>query len=287
MGQFINDMVRSSVEEWIKEQIKEDQLADHLSYLNKLPSASVQCRLVSKSDLHLVGLDFFLACFETFSKCEYSEDDISLLDNHYYTSENPLDFQFKCNFATAISVERFALNLIHRCSAIATTVKKYVEIARPHGIEILDTRKTHIGMRNWEKYAVQKAGGANHRMSQTDIFMIKDNHKKIFGGLKEAVEFFRSVGSFYKPVVVEIHDLDELKLALKLSLKHLMLDNFSISMVEEAVKLKAKEMTYEISGGVTLDNLRNFCIPGIDAISVGSLTQWPEKVDLSMYMDPQ
>ena len=111
--------------------------------------------------------------------------------------------------------------------------------------------------------------------------MVKDNHKAFFGGLAEAVNFFRSQGGFYTPLIVEIHNLQEISEATNLGVKHLLLDNFSPEGVKKAIEMKEKGMTYEVSGGIRLHNLETYLIEGVDAISVGTLTNAPEIVDIS------
>jgi nicotinate-nucleotide pyrophosphorylase (carboxylating) len=156
-----------------------------------------------------------------------------------------------------------------------------VEKSEKYNIAILDTRKTLPGYRAFDKYAVRAGGGQNHRFGQADVWMAKDNHKAFFGGLRGAIDFFKSMGSFYAPVVVEIHDLAELKEAVKLGVRHVMLDNFSPTEVQAAIAEKSEGMTYEISGGITLESIEKYLIKGVDAISVGSLTYGAPPVDIS------
>src|SRR6476620_10650696 len=102
--------------------------------------------------------------------------------------------------------------------------------------------------------------------------MIKDNHKSCLGGLKGAYEFFQGQGAFYNNIIAEIHDLKELNEAIALGIRHVMLDNFSPDQIRVAVKVKKAGMTYEVSGGIRLDTMKDFLIEGVDALSVGSLT---------------
>jgi nicotinate-nucleotide pyrophosphorylase (carboxylating) len=190
--------------------------------------------------------------------------------------------EFSAPFSVALQVERTALNLLRRASAIATTTNMLSSKAKK--IKILDTRKTTPGLRWLEKYAVRVGGGFNHRLGQVDSFMIKDNHKSFFGGLKPAFDFFQSQGSFYQGIIAEIHNLQEFEEAVKLGIRHVMLDNFQIEDIKKAVKLKSDFMTIELSGGINLDNIENYLIDGVDAISSGSITEWPKPVDISLKM---
>jgi nicotinate-nucleotide pyrophosphorylase (carboxylating) len=189
---------------------------------------------------------------------------------------------FSLPFSIALTGERIALNLLQRGSAVATHTFKFTTLANPYNVRILDTRKTTPGLRSLEKYAVRIGGGFNHRFSQADVWMIKDNHKTFFGGLKPAWDFFQNMQTHYQIIVVEIHSLDELKQAIELGIKHVMLDNFSIDGINKAIELKKMGMTIEISGGVTIDNCEQYFISGVDAISIGALTHSAPHVDLSM-----
>jgi nicotinate-nucleotide pyrophosphorylase (carboxylating) len=116
--------------------------------------------------------------------------------------------------------------------------------------------------------------------------MIKDNHKNYFGGLRQAFDFFMGMQAAYQPIVAEIHSLPEFNEAIALGIKHVMLDNFSVEQIRDAVKIKPIGMTIEISGGVTLANIENYFIKGVDAISIGALTHSAPHVDLSMKILP-
>jgi nicotinate-nucleotide pyrophosphorylase (carboxylating) len=188
-------------------------------------------------------------------------------------------------FNVALSGERVALNLLQHACAIATQTHRFVAKAKAKNIAILDTRKTTPGLRWLEKYAVICGGGQNHRWCQTDMWMIKDNHKAVFGGVGAAAQFFKQLGSFYNPVLLEVHSLPELQEGLELGLRHFMLDNFGPQDIAHAVAMKRPGVTFEISGGVTLENIDLYLQSGIDAISLGSLTQGVPRVDISFKLE--
>ena len=234
---------------------KEDGLEQNYGYLQSLPSTQTRFVLKIKSDALLSGLPFFISVFK------YLDESIELdflLEYEGKKVSKETELEFTLPFSVGLTGERLALNLLQHASAISTFTNKFVELV-PH-LTVLDTRKTTPGLRFIEKYAVVKGGGFNHRFDQTDVWMIKDNHKNFFGGLDKALEFFKSQKGFYKPVVAEIHDLNELKLALELGIKHVMLDNFSPSDIEKAVELKDFTMTYEVSGGLKLENCKDYDI---------------------------
>ncbi len=271
-----------SIESSLQKFFEEDDLSRHFAYISKLPADEVTCCLKFKSDMLVAGLPYF---FETFNylltqKRDFSE--LKNLESHAVKKEDKVELKFKLPFCIALTGERIALNLLQHASSIATYTHQFVEKAKEKKISIIDTRKTLPGLRSIEKYAVTIGGGQNHRYGQTDMWMIKDNHKTFFGGLKEAFDFFRSLNQFYTPILAEIHDLNELKVAVELGIKHVMLDNFLPKEIEEALKIKPSGMTFEVSGGIRLSTIDNYLIEGIDAISIGALTYAAPQVDVSM-----
>ncbi len=259
---------------------KEDDTFKNFHYLNSLPETTVNCSLKVKDDLVLSGLAFFFETFNFISKDEFNFKEFLEFEGKEFSKSDNFEINFSLPFNIALTGERLALNLVQRASSISTYTKKYVDIAGR--IAILDTRKTTPGLRFLEKYAVNIGGGYNHRYSQMDAWMVKDNHKAIFGGVDKAIEFFKKQNSFYHNIIVEIHDLEELEIAYNSGAKHFLLDNFSPSEIIEASKIKKQDMTYEVSGGVNLNNLNSYCLDGVDAISSGSLTYDAPQVDLSL-----
>ena len=276
---LINKALRKSIDHFIRE----DDLDRNLVYMTKLPTEVVKCHLKLKSDMVLAGLPFF---FEVFNYLEEGVIDYREFVNQYegkrIRHEDKEIIDFELPFHIALTGERLALNLLHRASSVATSTYRVCSKVVNTDLKVLDTRKTTPGLRFLEKYAVVAGGGFNHRYGQADTWMIKDNHKKIFGGLKEALSFFQSLKGFYQPIVVEIHDLDELKQAIELGVEHVMLDNFSHEDIKTAVTLKKANMTYEVSGGITLETIESYAIEGVDAASMGSLTSYPANVDISL-----
>lgn len=177
--------------------------------------------------------------------------------------------------------ERTALNFVQTLSGVATEVSRYVALLQGLHTQLLDTRKTLPGLRTALKYAVLCGGGSNHRLGLTDAFLIKENHIIAAGSIKEAVS-----KAFWihpdVPIEVEVESLDELKQALDAGADIVMLDNFTIPMMRDAVSLNAGRAQLEVSGNVTLETLRSYAETGIDFISVGALTKHVTALDLSM-----
>lgn len=179
-----------------------------------------------------------------------------------------------------LGAERVALNLLGRLSGIATLTRRFVEAVEGSGVAVLDTRKTTPGLRILEKYAVQIGGGVNHRFGLFDAVLVKDNHLRLAGGVAEAVRRLRSSVSL--PLEVEADTHEQVEQALGLGVERILLDNMSPSEVATAVELVAARAQLEVSGGVTLDNVRAYAETGVNAISIGALTHSARSLDVSL-----
>lgn len=177
--------------------------------------------------------------------------------------------------------ERNALNFVQTLSGVATLTARYVAELEGTDCRLLDTRKTLPGLRSAQKYAVTCGGGKNHRIGLFDAYLIKENHILACGGIPEAISEARRLNPD-KPVEVEVESLAELEQALAARADIVMLDNFDIPMMQEAVRLNQGIAKLEVSGNVTLDTLAGYAATGIDFISVGALTKHVRALDLSM-----
>lgn len=184
--------------------------------------------------------------------------------------------------------ERVMLNLLQRLCGVATETRKYVEIARPYNVKILDTRKTTPGLRLLEKYAVAVAGGYNHRLDLSTGILIKDNHIKAAGSITEAVDKIRSK-DYGLPIEVEVETPAEIEEALKCNVQGLLLDNMTPQETRRAVEhirsLTRTDLFIEASGGVTLETIGEYVKTGVDAVSVGSLTHSVRSSNIHMELD--
>jgi nicotinate-nucleotide pyrophosphorylase (carboxylating) len=179
-----------------------------------------------------------------------------------------------------LGAERVALNLLGRLSGIATLTRAFVTAVEGTGVAILDTRKTTPGLRALEKYAVQVGGGVNHRLGLFDAVLVKDNHLRLAGGVEEAVRRLRS--SVRLRLEVEADTLEQVAQALELGVERILLDNMSPAEVAASVELVAARSQLEVSGGVTLDNVRAYAETGVNAISIGALTHSARALDVSL-----
>ncbi|MGY4001773.1 carboxylating nicotinate-nucleotide diphosphorylase [Aeromonas sanarellii] len=177
--------------------------------------------------------------------------------------------------------ERNALNFVQTLSGVATLTARYVAELEGTDCRLLDTRKTLPGLRTAQKYAVTCGGGKNHRIGLYDAYLIKENHILACGGIAPAIAQARHLNPG-KPVEVEVESLAELEQALAARADIVMLDNFDIPMMKEAVHLNQGRAKLEVSGNVTLDTLASYAATGVDFISVGALTKHVRALDLSM-----
>jgi nicotinate-nucleotide pyrophosphorylase (carboxylating) len=184
--------------------------------------------------------------------------------------------------AGVLTGERTALNFLQRMSGIASLTREFVDRVRGTGATILDTRKTAPGLRVLDKMAVRAGGGGNHRMGLFDMVLIKDNHVDACGSIAEAVARVRRRVDDGFPVVVECRTQDDVRACLPLSLHRLLLDNMSVKDVRECVALVAGAVPVEVSGNVTLANVRQYADAGAAFISVGALTHSVDALDLSL-----
>lgn len=182
--------------------------------------------------------------------------------------------------------ERTALNFLQTLSATATMARRYADAVRETDCQILDTRKTIPGLRSAQKYAVACGGARNHRLGLYDAILIKENHIAAAGSVAAAIAQARAIGEL--PVQVEVEDLDQLDQALAAAADSILLDNFSIALLTEAVRRardSAGKVTVEASGGYRIEQLREAAATGVDFISCGALTKNLQAIDFSMRFD--
>ncbi len=180
-----------------------------------------------------------------------------------------------------LSAERTALNFLQVLSGTATSARAYAELVEHTAVKILDTRKTLPGLRRAQKYAVLQGRCYNHRLGLYDAFLLKENHIAACGGIAEAIASARQFDPA-KPVEIEVESLDELELAIIAGANTVMLDNFSLQKLQDAVSLNKGRVLLEASGGYDESNIVPVAETGVDYISVGSLTKHCHAVDFSM-----
>lgn len=188
----------------------------------------------------------------------------------------------KGSSSSILKGERVALNILQRMCGIATKTFKIVELVKNYNVKIVDTRKTLPGFRILDKYSVKMGGGYNHRLNLSDFVMIKDNHIKAAGSIKEAVEKIKKKIPFTTKIEVEVENFDQLKEALDVEVDVIMLDNMDIESMKKAVQFVDKKVILEASGNVDENNVADIASTGVDIISMGSLTHSVKALDISL-----
>lgn len=178
--------------------------------------------------------------------------------------------------------ERVALNFLQHLSGIATLTRKLVEVASKYGVRIADTRKTLPGLRVLERYAVSVGGGVNHRFGLFDGVLIKDNHKRLCGGVKEAVRRAKARAPHGMRVEVEVESEEEAREALEAGADILLVDNASPDLVRRVIEMARGRALVEVSGGIGLSNIEEVARAGPDIVSVGAITHSAPAVDFTL-----
>ena len=249
----------------------------------ELIGADVQAsgRIVTREDGILCGTTFALEAFQQIDPSCHVEwaaqdGDAIAADSLVCTLSGPA--------RALLAGERTALNFLQLLSGTASTAAQYAARVAHTGVKLLDTRKTVPGLRRAQKYAVTCGGCYNHRIGLFDAFLIKENHISAAGGISEAVAAARNVAPD-KPVEIEVETEAELEQALTAGADRIMLDNFTLAALRDAVSLTASRAELEASGNVTDETLVAIAETGVDFISIGALTKHVRALDLSMRID--
>jgi len=185
-----------------------------------------------------------------------------------------------------LKAERLVLNCMQRMSGIATQTDHIVDLLKGTNTQVLDTRKTTPGIRYLEKWAVRIGGGVNHRFGLYDMILIKDNHVDYSGGIRQAIENTHEYMTAHNKkltIEIEVRNLDELEEVLRTGgVDRILLDNFNLSDLKQAVNIVEGRYITEASGGITVDNVRDYANCGVDYISIGALTHSVKCLDLSL-----
>ena len=247
---------------------------DVTSALTVDPGQRARGILVAKSELLLAGLD---VAAETFRQSDRAVVFVAHHRDGDRCQPGARIAEVTGSARALLAAERTALNFLQRLSGIATETGRYVEAAAGR-ITVLDTRKTTPTFRTLEKYAVRCGGGTNHRQRLDDGVLIKDNHKRLAGGISAVLEKTRNTNQL---IEVEVESLAELDEALDAGARRILVDNFSLEDQKEAVRRAGGRAAVEISGGVTLDSLPHIATTGAAFVSVGALTHSVRASDIS------
>lgn len=275
---YVND-VRESVARALAEDMRAGDVTARL-----VPERDAQARVISREAAVICGrpwVDEVFRQLDTAVRVEWlvGEGASVAPDQGLFTLHGPA--------RSLLTGERTALNFLQTTSGTATAVRKYVDAIAGTGARIADTRKTLPGLRNAQKYAVLCGGGINHRIGLYDGILIKENHIAAAGGIAQAIANARALAAGV-PLMTEAENLDEARAALAADVDLLLVDEFTLPQLREAVALTRAHRAgggrtlIEYSGGTTLANVRSYAECGVDRISIGGITKHLHAVDLSM-----
>ncbi|HEX7811803.1 MAG TPA: carboxylating nicotinate-nucleotide diphosphorylase [Burkholderiales bacterium] len=241
-------------------------------------SARAHARVISREDAVVCGTAWFEEVFHQLDAAAVVR--WRAADGDRVKADQEL-CEIEGNARGLLTGERTALNFLQTLSAVATGTRSFVDAVTGTRAAILDTRKTLPGLRQALKYAVRCGGGANHRMGLYDGVLIKENHIAAAGGIAQALSRAAEVAQG-KPVQIEVETLAQLRQALAAGARLILLDNFDVEGLKEAVRVTGGRAALEASGGVNLDTVRSIAETGVDRISIGTLTKDIRAIDLSM-----
>ena len=240
---------------------------------------TAHARLMTRESGVLCGVEWFRRTFEEL------DPDVEIFWHHKDGDDivaNSSLCELEGKARAILTGERTALNFVQLLSGVATRTRLFVRTVQGTRARILDTRKTLPGLRMAEKYAVLTGGGKNHRIGLYDGILIKENHIVAAGGLRQAVKAAQHDVDPATMLQVEVETLEQLREALDAGAKLILLDNFDLARMREAVKIAAERAELEASGGVSLETVRAIAETGVHRISIGSLTKDVKALDLSM-----
>lgn len=271
----IQQAVRANVAAALAEDMRSGDLTAQLISAERQASAT----LITREDAILCGTPWFEACFR-------SLDAKAQIAWRAQEGSRVVAGAVLCkisgNARALLSAERPALNFLQTLSATATATRRYVDAIAGTKALIMDTRKTMPGLRIAQKYAVKIGGGANQRIGLFDGILIKENHIAAAGGIAQVMAEAKKLAPPGVSIQIEVENMDELRQALDAGAKLILLDNFSVEQMKEAVQFTAGRAQLEASGGITFEELRKIAETGVNRISIGGLTKNVQAVDLSL-----
>ncbi len=256
---------------------------DHTS-LATIPAGTIgKAKLLVKDTGILAGVELAI---EIFKQVDSSLKATVLLNDGAAIKHGDIAMEVEGDAQSILKAERLVLNCMQRMSGIATKTRAIVNLLAGTHTKVLDTRKTTPGLRYLEKWAVQIGGGVNHRFGLYDMILIKDNHVDYSGGIVQAIKnTHQYLDKLNKKldIEIEVRNLQELQQVLETGgVNRILLDNFNFTNLREAVKLIGGRYETEASGGITIDNIREYAECEVDYISVGALTHSVNSLDLSL-----
>lgn len=268
----------STVTETVKKALEEDLGSGDISSFAIDENTPASARLISRESALLCGCPWF---DEAFAQVDPATRVTWLAEEGAAIGPNQLLCRIEGSARALLSAERTAMNFLQTLSGTASTTRRFADLIDGTGCRLLDTRKTIPGLRLAQKYAVLCGGGVNHRIGLFDAFLLKENHLIAAGGIAPAVARARALDPG-KLLEVEVENLDELIQARDARVDRILLDNFSIGELREAVRLIDGVIELEASGDITENTIRAVAESGVDFISIGALTKHLRAIDFSM-----
>ena len=267
--------IEQQVSQALDEDLGSGDLTAALVPQQEVSSATV----IVRQSAVIAGVDWFNEVFRQL------DDGIAinwLVSDGEQVSADTVLCTLKGNSRHLLTGERSALNFLQTLSAVATRTRQFVDAVSDYGTRILDTRKTIPGLRLAQKYAVTCGGGANHRIGLYDAILIKENHIEAAGSIANAMQKALELVRDNTVIEIEVEDVNQMQQALDAGARHMLLDNFSLKQLSEAVALNDGRARLEASGNVSLETIASIAATGVDDISVGELTKHINAIDLSM-----
>jgi nicotinate-nucleotide pyrophosphorylase (carboxylating) len=276
------ELLHTLIDDALKEDVGD---GDHSTLSCISAGARGRAILKIKQDGILAGVDITR---EIFFYKEPSATFVAFKKDGEEMKNGETAFELDAFVHTILKCERLVLNCMQRMSGIATLTRQYTDKIKGYKTKVLDTRKTTPNFRLLEKEAVRIGGAVNHRFGLYDMIMLKDNHIDYCGSLQRAVDRAYEYVQAVKPglkIEVEARNLDDVKKVMEIAGKkvfRIMLDNFSPSQIDEALKLINGELETEASGGINLNNIEEYAKTGVDYVSIGALIHQAKSLDLSL-----
>ncbi len=272
----------------IRLALDEDIGSGDLTVLAVPPEVRARARLVAKEPCVLSGLELAPLVLEVFGADAQVSTSPGLADGSEVEAGTTI-LSFEGRARDLLTCERTVLNLLQRLCGVATQARRYKQALGGQKLTVLDTRKTTPGFRYWEKKAVRDGGLTNHRMRLDQGVLVKENHIRASGSIQLALANLAGKVKGDIPIEVEVTKWEEIEEALGCGIQRLLLDNFTPAQLKELVpRIRAiapKQTVLEASGGITLENLKDYAQTGVDAVSVGALTHSVKSVDLSLLFE--
>jgi nicotinate-nucleotide pyrophosphorylase (carboxylating) len=278
----MSELLLASLEADVARALAEDIGSGDLT-AQLIPAAqTARARVFTREAAVLAGRPWFDACFRALDPACTLDWQVNEGDR---VAAGAVLVELAGNARALLTAERPALNFLQTLSAVATATRAYVDAVRGTRAAIFDTRKTLPGLRLAEKYAVRVGGGQNQRIGLFDGILVKENHIAAAGGIRPVLEAAFRLAAGKVSVQIEVETLAQLAEALDAGATLILLDNFHLDAMREAVRLTAGRAQLEASGNITLETVRAVAETGVDRISVGSLTKHVRAVDVSLRID--